>query len=481
MSRECAVVPQAFLVSMDDGIGIGKAFRSFLVLGAASLLFNAEAVGQLAKPQFYTILNQAFSPNRETAMKGVEALDANWEDEYLAPTLELFTAPLRSALDWEILKLISKKTGQSFSDPRDFQVWMWNRPERLPSAYATFKSRLYSRIDPAFARYFNENHEATIRLDEIAWGGVHQDGIPPLRKPKMVEASEAAYLKDKHVVFGIEVNGDARAYPKRILAWHEMFVDTVGGVPVAGVYCTLCGTVVLYDTVVEGRSYELGTSGFLYRSNKLMYDRETHSLWSTLEGQPVVGPLVGKGIRLPWRSVVTTTWGEWKKRHPDTSVLSLDTGHRRDYSEGEAYRAYFATDDLMFRVPKLDRRLANKDEVLALSTLDRRSPLAISAKFLKRNPTYHVTLDGNELLVLTDDTGGNRVFEVEPDERFSRTKAGDLVDGDGKRWRISESAIVDDEGQRRSSYPAHRAFWFAWQAQFPETRLIDHRGRENRK
>src|SRR6266851_4811865 len=112
----------------------------------------------------------------------------------------------------------------------------------------------------------------------------------------MISAKEANYLADDNVVYGLVVNGDTRAYPKRILAWHEMFTDTIGGVPVAGVYCTLCGSMILYETSVGGTQHFMGTSGFLYRSNKLMYDRATQSLWSTLEGEPVVGPLLGKGI-----------------------------------------------------------------------------------------------------------------------------------------------------------------------------------------
>jgi len=87
-----------------------------------------------------------------------------------------------------------------------------------------------------------------------------------------------------------------------------------------------------------------------------MYDHGTKSFWSTLHGEPVVGPLVGKGIKLNRRYLVTTTWGEWKKRHPDTTVLSLQTGHRRNYGEGVAYHNYFATDQLMFTVPKIDTR-----------------------------------------------------------------------------------------------------------------------------
>ena len=82
--------------------------------------------------------------------------------------------------------------------------------------------------------------------------------------------------------------------------------------------------------------HNLGTSGFLYRSNKLMYDQDTQSLWNTIWGQPVVGPLVDRGIVLERLSVVTTTWGEWRRRHPDTKVLSLNTGYDRDYTEGAA-------------------------------------------------------------------------------------------------------------------------------------------------
>ena len=128
----------------------------------------------------------------------------------------------------------------------------------------------------------------------------------------------------------------------------------------------MCGTVIPYDSVVDGRHIVFGTSGLLFRSNKLMFDEETRSLWNTFEGVPVVGSLVGSGIRLRHRSVVTTTWGEWRRMHPGTTVLSLDTGHQLDYSEGSAYRDYFSHDDLWFSVPELDDRLGNKDEVLVM-------------------------------------------------------------------------------------------------------------------
>ena len=185
-------------------------------------------------------------------------------------------------------------------------------------------------------------------------------------RPRRFPPAEATWLRDGHVVFGIIVNGESRAYPKRILAWHEMAIDRLGGVDLTIVYCTLCGTVIPYESRVAGRRFTFGTSGLLYRSNKLMFDEETRSLWSSLEGVPVVGALVDSGLQLPFHAVVTTTWGEWRQEHPATTVLSLETGYERNYAEGVAYRDYFATDRLMFEVPRADTRLKNKAEVLVL-------------------------------------------------------------------------------------------------------------------
>ena len=367
--------------------------------------------------------------------------------------------------------LVDKLPIDQFDRDKIYQV-IWSEDVEPHPHYGNFKKQLFSQLDPRFADYFDDSYPATIRLDEIRWGGVRRDGIPPLVQPKMLKAEEAVYLDDSNIVFGLEINGDARAYPKRILAWHEMFRDTVGEVPVAGVYCTLCGTVIIYDESMSGGRYDLGTSGMLYRSNKLMYDQATRSLWSTLKGQPVVGPLVGKGIVLPRHEVVTTTWGKWKSRHPDTQVLSLETGHQRDYDEGAAYAEYFATDDLMFKVPQMDSRLKNKDEILALRNDDASRTLAISADFLLANPVWHDEFDGQQLVVLTDETGANRVYAA-GDVRFESWNQTDTAsDQSGTSWQVSESALTATDGRSLSRVPAHRAFWFGWYSAFPDTRLV---------
>lgn len=231
--------------------------------------------------------------------------------------------------------------------------------------------------------------------------------------------------------------------------------------------------MVLYETRLKGIKYELGTSGFLYRSNKLMYDRATSSLWSTLHGTPVVGSLVGRGITLRRRSVVTTTWGEWKRRHPGTTVLSLDTGHSRDYGEGVAYKRYFSSDDLMFTVPGGDRRLPNKREVLAFRSTDGSNATAIDTVFLRKNSLYRLDLDKDSIVVLTTKVGGSRAYDV-GEVKFEKWDGkGSLVDSNKGVWLMKESELVEKEsGKELKRYPSHQSFWFGWHAQFPNTRLI---------
>ena len=404
----------------------------------------------------------------------IDLIESTWGPAYLSMALDVMRLIRNPAVSGALLETMEQKAGGGHGyDLGAWQRAMWNAPEVLHPRYAAFKGALYSAIDPRFSAYFDEVGEPLIRLDEIVWGGVRQDGIPPLRNPAMLAADDIGYLEDDHIVFGISVNGDARAYPKRILAWHEMFVDEVGGIPVAGVYCTLCGTVILYHTEHDGVNHALGTSGFLYRSNKLMYDQATQSMWSTMRGTPVVGRLAGKGIVLDRGSVVTTTWGEWRRRHPDTKVLSLDTGHQRDYSEGAAYRDYFATDDVMFAVPALDTRLKNKDEVFTVLLAEHPArPLAISADFLASNPVHHDAIEGSALVVLTDPSGANRAYTSE-DVTFTGYD-GDRTaqDGSGSSWTMDEHRLTAEDGRVLHRIPAQRAFWFGWYGAFPHTRLV---------
>ncbi len=370
---------------------------------------------------------------------------------------------------------LDRQTRQRFGDDlRAWRKWLWTRPDNPHADYASFKAELYSRVDPQFRAFFPPRVRSNIRLDEIDWGGVTVNGIPPLRSPRTVPAGEASWLRDGHIVFGIVINGQARAYPKRILAWHEMAVDRVGGVDLTIVYCTLCGSVIPYESGVRGRRFTFGTSGLLYRTNKLMFDEETRSLWSSLEGVPVVGTLVDSGLQLPFRSVVTTTWGEWKQDHPATTVVSLETGYERNYGEGVAYRDYFTTDRLMFEVPHLDTRLKNKAEVLVLrpETMGKNAvPVAIAVERLRREPVYAFEAGGRHFVVITSKAGANMLFERGGHTFVPHAPGGVLRDTTGRRWSVMADGLVSDTGERLPRIPAHRAFWFGWVAQYPQTVL----------
>jgi len=410
-----------------------------------------------------------------TIARLISKIDKNWEERFEIIVLETLYFSNNPKVRASLTKLLERKTGQKIAIDFDktFQ-YIWNKEPTYTKDYYEFKAQLHKTIDSKFYKYFSGRaDQSKARLDEVRWGGVLQDGIPPLRSPKMTPAHQATYLNDDDIVFGIAINGDVRAYPKRILAWHEMFVDKVGEVSVAGVYCTLCGTVILYKTQHKGINYELGTSGFLYRSNKLMYDKKTQSLWSTLEGTPVIGPLTNKDIQLDFLSVVTTTWGEWKLLHPDTDVLSINTGYRRDYGEGIAYKNYFNTDELMFTIPKIDTSLKNKDEILSVRLPNVTTEnYAISSKFLKRNPLYQAKIDNKPYVIFTDKSGAHRTYFSKGIQFIDYDQKITATDNSGVTWKLQEEQLVSSNGKVLERFATHNAFWFGYKAAFPNTILV---------
>jgi len=327
--------------------------------------------------------------------------------------------------------------------------------------------QILQRIDPNFIRFLKaartKQSHMKIRLEEITWGGVIVDGIPSLDNPKMIAANNADYIKDSDLVFGIEINGDARAYPLRIMGWHEMFNDTIGGVSVALAYCTLCGSGILYETQVEGREKPLifGSSGFLYRSNKLMYDRETDSLWNQFTGQPVSGPLVNDNIKLKIRPVIITSWKKWKAGNPDTSILSLTTGHTRNYESGNVYSAYFASPDLMFPTIVRDESvLKRKDYVFGIRDFGVAKAWPISAFNAKRVINDMI---GDKNLVLIGDATTRSVRAYQRDNQIFKKSDNDKQLTDGEMvWKVSEDKLTSADGNTLSRVPGHIAYWFAW-------------------
>lgn len=446
----------------------------FLVLPLCIFAGDPVAAAAQIDDRFVPRLVQVMSADEQLSKEAMIELSDTWQLSYVAPLLETVSLIRNRQRVIQIFELLRTHAGESFnSDIQSWYNWLWNQQYEIAPEYAEYKAWLFANIDPKFRAYFSMDRNSTVRLDEVRWGGVVQDGIPPLRFPEMIDAADADYLDDRDIVFGVEIKGDVRAYPKRILAWHEMFVDSIAGIPVIGVYCTLCGSMIVYETQQGDTNYRMGTSGFLYRSNKLMYDQDTQSLWNTLWGKPVIGPLAEQNIQLKRRSVVTTTWGEWRRRHPDTTVLSLNTGHQRDYGEGVAYRDYFATDELMFNVPELDMRLKNKDEVLGIVLPEYPDQsLAIAVEYLSGHQLLHDEIGEMRFVIITDNSGASRVFEANT-TRFTDWNGDDiLTDERGQRWQLSESRLINDQGLELLRLPAHRAFWFGWYSAYNQTRLI---------
>ncbi|MBI5718728.1 MAG: DUF3179 domain-containing protein [Burkholderiales bacterium] len=278
---------------------------------------------------------------------------------------------------------------------------------------------------------------ALIPLEAIEQGGPPRDGIPSIDQPRFVSAARSG-LADGDRVLALARSGVARAYPVRILNWHEVVNDQIGSEAIAVTYCPLCGTGMAFDARVGGSAASsFGVSGLLYNSDVLLYDRGSESLWSQLLEQAVSGPL--KGTKLKPVPLTHTSWADWRARHPRTEVLSTDTGHVRDYKR-DPYAGYDNVARLMFDVQHRDDRLPAKEWVLGLRAGGQAKAYPFSAL------AQRVDAQGR----LQDRLGG-----VPVQIRFDRTH------------RSAEA--FDAAGQ---PLPSVMAFWFAWFAFHPKTEVL---------
>jgi hypothetical protein len=218
--------------------------------------------------------------------------------------------------------------------------------------------------------------------------------------------------------------------------------------------------------------FTFGSSGFLYRSNKLMYDRQTDSLWHQLWGTPAFGPLVGSGITLQRLPVTLTTWQAWYDEHPDTRVMDFDTGFIRDYRAGAAYAGYFASPDTMFPVWRRSGLLPTKSWVFTQLIDDQ--PKAYPLSVLKDEPVVNDTHAGQALVVIYEDGGhgarayarnGHSFRAVSPDTTV------DLIDEGGTMWQVTEEHLISEAGDALERLPGHMAYWFGWFSFYPRTEL----------
>ena len=402
----------------------------------------------------------------EEVEKAIPALQARGKPDVAAAFI--LAARHRQILDPMLSRVLRDLTGHDAAGWFEWMVWQEANPQVKPHpSFVAIKQEVLATIDAGFLQFLG-GHRALpeamrIRLEEITWGGVRVDGIPSLDNPELIGAAEADYLIDTDLVFGVEINGDARAYPLRIMGWHEMFNEVIGGVPVALAYCTLCGSGILYETQVEGRAepFVFGSSGLLYRSNKLMFDRQTNSLWNQFTGRPVVGPLVDSGIELKIRPVAITSWQKWRERHPETRVLSLETGHQRDYGSGVVYSDYFGSPNLMFPAALRDGTgLRPKDYVFGIRRVGASKAWPLTA--FKDGAVINDTIGGQPVTLVGDEASRTVRAYDRGDATFEKTEDPAQLAGPGGRWQVAEDALIGPDGARLPRVPGHVAYWFAW-------------------
>ena len=370
--------------------------------------------------------------------------------------------------DRPIVELLQEITGQTGRATWfDWMLWQEANPQIVPDpSYARMKRTKLLEIDPNFDIFlkqdFVERERMKIRFEEVTWGGVRKDGIPSLDNPELIPGADADYLVGSDFVFGVSINGDVRAYPLRIMGWHEMFNDVIGGVPLALAYCTLCGSGILFETDVPGREKPLvfGSSGFLYRSNKLMFDRETHSLWNQFTGKPVSGPLVDSGIELQQRPVVIEPWIRWFARNPETKVLSLNTGHTRDYGSGVVYEKYFASPKLMFPTRVDQTRHKQKDYVFGIRTFGGAKAWPVTA--FEGGRVINDRVAGLNVVLIGDRLGRTVRAYDRGEQEFSSGANPSQVQCGGQIWTVGEEHLTAEDGTRAPRIAGHVAYWFAW-------------------
>jgi len=266
-----------------------------------------------------------------------------------------------------------------------------------------------------------------IPADQILSGGPPKDAIPALTNPNM-ETADAAdlWLKKHDMILGIVIQGKARAYPVRIMNWHEIVNDHIKGKSLVISYCPLCGSGMAFDT-----DDRFGVSGMLYQSDVLLYDKKSESLWSQLMMQAVAGSRTGEKLQL--LPIEHSTWQTWKTRHPNTDVLSRHTGFRRDYSRNP-YAGYESVSGTYFPVYHHDERLPSKTWVIGLSMGNHH--LAWKLDDLKKSGSHQLTWQQHTLSI--------------------------TVHGEGIQIRDVESNKI---------LPVTRLFWFSWVAFHPDTEL----------
>lgn len=313
-----------------------------------------------------------------------------------------------------------------------------------------------------------------VPLDKIRSGGPPPDGIPSIDEPKFTSTAEADYISDDDLVIGVKYMGETKAYPLFIMTWHEIVNDYFGDVPVAVTYCPLCFTNQVFERTIDGTAVEFGTSGKLYNSNLVMYDRLTDSYWSQALGLAIKGELTGMELdKIPFDVM---HWNDWKTLYPETVILTTDTGNIRPYST-DPYSDYFKDPRVLFPVENEDDRLPKKDIILgfendgiykAYRLSDVESKKVVNDKVGSKDIVIISTIPNMARVFDSNVNGKVLEFEMKSDD-------GKIADVQtGSIWNIEGTAISGDlKDSQLDRLTYNPGFWFEWVAFHPDTLVYE--------
>ncbi|MEA2600472.1 MAG: hypothetical protein QOF89_1464 [Acidobacteriota bacterium] len=291
---------------------------------------------------------------------------------------------------------------------------------------------------------------------------VKTESLTPLDHAPLLRAMAATYLTPEEPVLGIQIGDDLRAYPLRILDWHAVANDTVGGVPVALAWCRSCGSAVLYRRDTPKGTLTLAASGVFRDGDQLLRDKETGTLWKQLTGTPVEGSLAGSGVELQPLPVVLTTWGNWLRVHPETRVLSLETGARSEYPAGGRPGTEPDTPSIFGLVVNGMAKAYPLDLVVKAGVVNDEiagRPVLI---------TWEPGADAKNRTLRAYDRG---------DRTFARSEraflgAVFLSDQNGRVWRVGEDALTTPDGKKLARLPGYLSSRDGWTAAHPGTLVL---------
>ena len=310
----------------------------------------------------------------------------------------------------------------------------------------------------------------SVPLDKIRGGGPPRDGIPSIDSPIFQKASDEQFMSDSDIVIGLEINGEVKAYPLFILVWHEIVNDVIGGTPVSVTYCPLCFTNQVFERILNDQVVEFGTSGKLYNSNLVMYDRLTDSFWSQALGEAITGELTGQKLNIIPFDVIS--WGDWKKIHPDSLVLTTETGHIRAY-DVDPYGDYYTDSRIIFPVEYEDDRIHPKEIILGFN--ENETYKAFRQNDIETNNVINDYVSKRPVMLVSLYSDNSRAFDRMIDGKILEFefKDGKIFDVNTQsEWTYDGIAITGElKGEKLTRLAFSPGFWFEWIAFHPNTEV----------